>query len=70
MRSPLTAAISRDEGEAWENIKDLEARSEDFAYAYDSVAFMGEEVVFTYYCHSVALGPDCWSLKVKIVPLG
>jgi len=46
----LTAAISRDEGEEWENFRDLET-DDRYTYAYSSVTFVGEEALLTYYVH-------------------
>ena len=60
-RVPLTAAISRDEGGTWENIKDLET-DEKQTYAYTSITFIKDEVLLTYYC-------DHRSLKLKILPI-
>jgi hypothetical protein len=60
-RVPLTAAVSRDEGETWENFKNIEA-DESQTYAYPSVTFVGDEVLLTYYC-------DHRSLKLKIIPI-
>lgn len=60
-RVPLTAAVSRDEGESWENIQDLET-DEKQTYAYTCITFMKDEVFLTYYC-------DHRSLKLKILPI-
>ncbi len=60
-RCPLTAAISQNEGETWENIKDIETDKE-YDYAYPSITFVGERVLLTYY-----VGDDKkqrWSLKL------
>jgi len=66
-RSPLVAAISRDEGETWENRRELESDPE-YTYAYVSVDFSDDRAVFTYY---QGLAEDCfWSLKLKIAPVG
>ena len=65
-RSPLVAAISRDEGERWEDRRELEKDSE-YTYAYVSVAFSDDRTVLTYY---QGLAEDgLWSLKLKIVPV-
>lgn len=66
-RTPLTVAISRDEGETWENVKDLEtdpART----YSYPSILFLGEEVLFTYYDSKALTVGDC-SLALALVSL-
>jgi sialidase-1 len=70
-RFPLTAAISRNDGETWEHIRNLD---EDPAhtYAYTSIEFLKDRALFTYYA-----GPPAgvrgesgrWSLKLKAVPL-
>ena len=60
-RVPLTAVVSRDEGESWENMKDLET-DEKQTYAYTSITFIKDEVFLTYYC-------DHRSLKLKILPI-
>jgi predicted neuraminidase len=46
-RTPLTVAISRDDGQSWENHKDLED-SPNGNYSYPSIAFVGNEVCITY----------------------
>lgn len=70
-RFPLTAAISKDEGRTWEHVRNLD---EDPAhtYAYTSITFVKDRVVFTYYAGPPA-GRDQtpeWSLKLKSVPVG
>lgn len=47
-RTPLTAAVSADEGETWEKLRDIDARPECDA-AYPSVFFQDDEVIVTYY---------------------
>jgi len=47
-RTPLTAAISEDEGKTWGRVRDIDGRSECDA-AYPSAFFQGNEVVVTYY---------------------
>jgi sialidase-1 len=47
-RTPLTAAVSADEGRTWKHVRDLEADA-GRAFAYTSVAFMRDRVVLTYY---------------------
>ncbi|MBS7624096.1 MAG: sialidase family protein [Candidatus Bathyarchaeia archaeon] len=65
-RVPLTTAISRDEGETWENIKDIEADPR-FSYAYPSITFVRDEALITYYCHDRKT--NLLSLKLKIFPI-
>ena len=69
VRSPLTTAFSRDEGETWENIKDLEPRSDKMSYGYPSALFVGKEAVLTYYSGVEEGTAGLWSLKLKIVPM-
>jgi sialidase-1 len=47
-RTPLTAAVSSDEGKTWKHGRDLET-DPDRTYAYTSVAFVRDRVVLTYY---------------------
>jgi sialidase-1 len=47
-RTPLTAAVSSDEGRTWKHARDLEADA-DRAFAYASVAFVRDRAVLTYY---------------------
>lgn len=47
-RTPLTSAISRDEGKTWVHLQDVDNRP-DFDAAYASVHFAGEEALVAYY---------------------
>ena len=47
-RTPLTAAISTDEGETWNKVRDVDARPE-YDAAYPSVFFQDSEAIVTYY---------------------
>ena len=47
LRTPLNAAISRDEGKTWENVKTLEDDPDGW-YCYIAMEFMGEEVMLGY----------------------
>jgi sialidase-1 len=47
-RTPQTAAISRDEGKTWENIKNI-AADPQAGYCYTSMTFVGDDVILTYY---------------------
>jgi predicted neuraminidase len=79
-RTPLTCAISRDEGQTWENVKNLEDDPQR-AFAYTSIVFVGppgeagraapDRAIFTYYSAdpSGAKGARLYSLKLKSVPL-
>lgn len=69
-RFPLSVAISKDEGETWQHIKDLDA-DPAHTYAYTSIEFLKDRVIFTYYAgppHGVKSEPR-WSLKLKAVPI-
>ena len=50
-RTPLTAAISKDEGQSWTNFRDIENRKDQDA-AYPSVTFVGDEALVAYYSRS------------------
>lgn len=50
-RTPLTAAISKDEGATWTHFKDIEHRTSVDA-AYPSLAFVGDEALIAYYSRS------------------
>lgn len=64
-RHPLTAAISKDDGETWTNIRDLDT-TPDHTFAYTSIEFLKDRALFTYYTGPRG-GP--LSLKLKAVPL-
>jgi len=75
-RNPLTCAISRDEGETWENFKNLE-HDPQRTFAYTSIAFVGpadgpglpepDRAIFTYWSRDDRTRSR-W-LKLKSVPL-
>jgi len=70
-RAPLTCAISKDEGETWQHVKDLEPDIST-SYCYPSVTFTRrDEVVFTYYLgeRRDGLHRNLGGLKLKIVPI-
>ncbi|MAX38963.1 sialidase family protein [Gimesia sp.] len=50
-RTPLTAAISKNEGKTWGHFQDIDAR-ETFDAAYPSVTFIGDEALIAYYSRS------------------
>lgn len=66
VRTPLVAAISRDEGVTWSEPRAIES---DLAntYAYTSATFAGNRVLLTYY--HFPQGGKQLSLKFKSVPL-
>lgn len=47
-RTPLTAAISRDDGRTWQNVRKLESR-QDETYSYTSLIFVQDRAVLSYY---------------------
>lgn len=65
-RTPLTAAISHDDGGSWAKFRNLETEA-NHSYAYPSVLFRANEVLLTYYrSRGVTKG---WELKLTILPL-
>ena len=58
IRMPLTCAISGDDGESWEHVKDLERR-EGYDAAYASVTFWKDEALVTYYTRGTHWARDC-----------
>jgi len=48
IRSPLTVAISSDEGQTWQYKKNLESDS-DYTYSYISLTFMNGRAIMSYY---------------------
>ena len=63
-RNPLTAALSRDEGETWERFKNLEEAPDD-AWAYPAVTWVGDRALITYFNYKGGL-----SLKLRSLPAG
>jgi sialidase-1 len=49
-RTPLTAAVSSDEGKTWRHFRDLETRP-DRGYAYTSLRFVGSRALLSYWEH-------------------
>jgi len=54
-RTPLSAAISRDEGATWTNVRNLESRT-DRMYSYTSLIFVGPRAVMSYYVRDEKTG--------------
>ena len=66
LRTPLTAAISKDNGKTWINAKNIES-DPTHTYAYTSIAFVKDRVLLTYYDT-----PGQWSalsLRFRSIPL-
>jgi sialidase-1 len=66
-RTPLTAAVSSDEGKTWRNLRDLEPRP-DQTYAYTSIAFVKDRVLLTYYITDPKT--NRWSSRFRSLPVG
>ena len=66
-RTPLVAAVSRTDGESWLPARQLES-DPDRGFAYPSITFVGDEVLFTYYRTKWAgdgvMGGLGWELKL------
>jgi sialidase-1 len=54
-RTPLTAAISSDEGKTWQHVRQLET-SPEHGFAYTSILFHKERVLLSYYVHDPKSG--------------
>lgn len=63
-RNPLTAAVSKDEGETWECFRNIEDSPGD-AWAYPAVTWVGERALVTYFNYTGGL-----SLHLRVVPAG
>lgn len=50
-RNPLTAAVSKDEGETWELLRNVE-EDPNSAWAYPAVTWVGERALITYFDYS------------------
>lgn len=60
--NPLTAAVSKDEGETWQHFRNLEDAPGD-AWAYPAVTWFGERALVTYFNYKGGL-----SLKLRNLP--
>lgn len=61
-RNPLTAAVSRDEGETWERVRNLEDAPDD-AWAYPAVTWVEDRALVTYFNYKGGL-----SLVLRSLP--
>ena len=70
-RNPLTAAISRDEGATWINLRNIE-NEPGASFGYCSVTFVGERVLLTYYVwrNGKRRGFDGTDLRLRSLPVG
>lgn len=67
-RTPLTAAISKDEGQTWSHYKDIDNRKDRDA-AYPSVTFVGDEALVAYYSRSTKWKRDS-EVTLRIYDVG
>jgi Neuraminidase (sialidase) len=66
-RSPLTTAISKDEGKTWQHVRNLED-APDGNYCYTSVTFVKDKAVLSFYERAglkVAMIDDDWFYALK-----
>jgi len=63
-RTPLTAAISSDEGRTWKHVKNLEDRS-DQTYSYTSLTFVRDRALLTYWVNE----GKRYSLRFRSLPV-
>ena len=63
-RTPLTAAISSDEGRSWTNFRNLEDRKDE-SYAYTSLVFVRDRALLSYY----VAGPAGLSSRLRSLPV-
>jgi len=61
-RNPLTAAVSKDEGQTWRELRNLEDAPGD-AWAYPAVSWVGDRALITYFNYRGGL-----SLKLRSLP--
>ncbi len=62
-RNPFTAAVSRDEGQTWIHVRNIEEAADD-AWAYPAVTWVKNRALLTYFNYKGGL-----SLKLKILPV-
>lgn len=68
-RAPLSCAVSRDEGETWEKLGDIEPAGEA-TYCYPSITFKGGLAIITYYYKEGGSSATALShLKVRVMDL-
>ena len=68
-RTPLTAAISKDDGVTWGNLKNIES-DPNYCYAYTSITFIGDQTFLTYYYWKKSAIDHFagTALKLKVLP--
>ena len=67
-RTPLSAAISKDEGKTWTHVKDVDNRK-DYDAAYPSVTFVGNEALVAYYSRPTKWKRDS-EVALKVFEIG
>jgi sialidase-1 len=68
-RTPLAAAVSKDEGRTWSGARVLDA-TPDATFAYTSLEWLFDRALLTYYQGPApGVRGTQWSLKLKAVPL-
>jgi len=68
-RNPLTVAISKDEGQTWQNIKNIEDRRPG-ASSTPALTFVGDEALVTYNTQPRKLRErQLYSIRLKIFPI-
>ena len=65
-RTPLTAALSNDEGKTWHHVQNLETRS-DRTYSYTSLVFVETRAILSYWEQDAATGR--LSARFRSVPV-
>jgi len=61
-RNPLTAAVSKDEGETWKGFRNIEQKPDD-AWAYPAITWVDDRALLTYFNYRGGL-----SLQLKVLP--
>ncbi|HBC30985.1 MAG TPA: sialidase [Clostridiales bacterium] len=65
-RTPLTLAVSKDEGQTWELVTDIET-DPDGSYCYVAIHFTKNDVLLSYLVQSVTQNPTFCSTKVVLL---
>ncbi len=65
-RTPLTAAISSDEGKTWKRIQNIETDANQ-TYSYISLTFTGDRALMSYYVNPN--GSPNYSLRFRSIPI-
>ena len=67
-RTPLSTAISKDEGRTWDHVQNLE-NDPRFAYAYTSTLFDGDWALLSYWVHQRTAEGHLISLKIAAMEI-